>query len=57
MAIIAKNLGKAVYNDCVKEEPETVAEIGQLFGKFASSTAMKIARDILAERNSIPLYA
>lgn len=57
MAIIAKNLGKAVYNDCIKEEPDTVREIGQLFGKFASSTAMKIARDILAERNSIPVSA
>ena len=57
MSTIAKNLGKAVYNDCVKEEPDTVAEIGQLFGKFASSTAMKIARDILAEKNTIPLSA
>jgi len=57
MAIIARNLGKAVYNDCVKEEPDTVREVGQLFGKFASSTAMKIARDILAERNAIPFSA
>lgn len=47
MGIIAKNIGKEVYYDCQKEEPEIVKEIGEKFGKFASSTAMKITRNIL----------
>lgn len=46
MKIIAKNLGKEIYNDCVKEEPDTVYSIND-FGKYAASTAMKIARNIL----------
>lgn len=50
MSTIAKNLGKAVYEDCVKEEPEVVSQIGSAFGKFASSTAMSIARKILNKK-------
>lgn len=53
MGTIAKNLGRAIYNDCVKEELETVSEIGDDFGKFASSTAMRVAREILREREQI----
>lgn len=47
MGDIAKNIGKEVYYDCVKEEPETVEQVGDLFGKLASGTAMKIVRGIL----------
>ena len=46
MPIIAKNLTKAVYEDCVKEEPETVKQIDN-FGKVANGIAMKLARDIM----------
>lgn len=53
MGIIAKNLGRAIYNDCIKEEPETVGEIGDNFGKFAASTAMRIARNILQEKERL----
>lgn len=53
MGTIAKNLGKAVYYDCVKEEPDVVASVDDGFGKFAASIAMKLARDILAERESV----
>ncbi len=49
MPIIAKNLTKAVYEDCVKEEPDTVNQISN-FGKTANSIAMKIARKILEVR-------
>ena len=47
MATIAKNIGKEVYYDCVKEEPETVEQVGELFGKLASGTAMRIVRNML----------
>lgn len=49
MSIIAKNLPKAVYEDCVKEEPETVIQI-ENFGKVANSIAMQIARNIMNSR-------
>lgn len=48
MSDIAKNIGREVYYDCVKEEPETVEQVGDLFGKLASGTAMKIVRGMLA---------
>lgn len=50
MGVIAKHIGKEVYYDCVKEENETVSKIGEDFGKFASSTAMKITRQILKDK-------
>ncbi len=53
MGTIAKNLGKAVYADCVKEENDEVVRIGTEFGKLANSTAMRIAKVILAERTSV----
>ncbi len=47
MKTIAQNLSHEVYYDCLKEEFNIVEEVGESFGKFASSTAMKIVRDIL----------
>ena len=52
MGTIAKNLGKAVYYDCQKEEPDVINEVGEGFGKYVSSTAMKLAREILSNRES-----
>ena len=49
MPIVAKNLTKAVYEDCVKEEPDTVKQIGN-FGKVANGIAMQIARSIMEQR-------
>lgn len=49
MSIIAKNLTKAVYEDCIKEEPEAVNQIDK-FGKVANGIAMKLARNIANER-------
>ena len=46
LGIIAKNLPRAIYNDCVKEEPETVAQI-ENFGKICGSLSMKIARGLI----------
>nr|DAH71726.1 MAG TPA: hypothetical protein [Caudoviricetes sp.] len=48
MPIIAKNLTKAVYEDCVKEEPETVKQIDN-FGKVVNGIAMKLARNIASK--------
>ena len=50
MKLIAKNLPKEAYKDCVKEEPEVVEEIGKTFGSIASKISMKYAREILANR-------
>ena len=44
MSIIAKTLPKAIYNDCIKEEPETVLLI-ENFGKICGSLVMKEVRN------------
>lgn len=49
MPIVAKNLTKAVYEDCIKEEPEIVKQIAD-FGKTANSISMQIARNIMNNR-------
>lgn len=49
MPIIAKNLTKAVYEDCIKEEPDTVNKISN-FGKVANNIAMGIARNVMERR-------
>ncbi len=46
LGVIAKHLPRAVYNDCVKEEPETVAQI-ENFGKICGSLTMKLAREAI----------
>lgn len=50
MSIIAKNLGRRVYEDCIKEESEIVNKVGESFGKFASGIAMGYAKDILRNK-------
>lgn len=44
LGVIAKHLPRAIYNDCVKEEPEIVAQI-ENFGKICGSLTMKLARE------------
>ena len=46
LGTIAKNRPRAIYNDCVKEEPETVAQI-ENFGKICGSLTMKLARGLV----------
>ena len=46
MGIVAKNLTKRVFEDCMKEEPETTAKISN-FGKVANSICMGIARKFI----------
>lgn len=47
MGTIAKNISREVYYDCVKEEPETVEQVGGMFGKLANGIAMRIVRNML----------
>lgn len=44
LGTIAKHLPRAIYNDCLKEEPEVVAQI-ENFGKICGSLTMKLARE------------
>lgn len=52
MGIVAKNLTKMVYEDCVKEENDTVQLIKD-FGKTANGVAMSIAKKILKEKDIV----
>lgn len=47
--IILKNLTKYVYQDCMKEEPETVDKI-ENFGKVANKVTFQIFKEILRKR-------
>jgi hypothetical protein len=46
MSIVARDLPRRLYNDCLKEEPEIVAMIPN-FGKFCGATTMKLAKNII----------
>ena len=51
MKMVAQHLPKRVYEDCLKEEPETVAAVdaigAQPFGKICGSIVMQMARNII----------
>ena len=47
MGAIMKQLPKLVFDDCLKEEREVVAQIGEGAGKFISIEAAKHARKII----------
>lgn len=49
MPIIAKNLTKAIYADCIKEEEGIVQQVND-FGKVANGICMRIARRIMESR-------
>lgn len=49
MKIIVGNLTKAVYEDCLKEEPETVRQI-EGFGKAANTIAIKLVKSIILNK-------
>lgn len=52
MGIIAKNIVKRTYEDCMKEERDT-AEMIPEFGKICASLTMEHVRHILAEKERI----
>jgi hypothetical protein len=47
MGTITKYIGKEIYSDCMKEEPETVKKIGSAFGGMAHRSAMKIVKSMV----------
>ena len=51
MKLVAQHLPRRVYEDCLKEEPETVAAVDALgaqpFGKICGSIVMKMARNLI----------
>lgn len=47
MKIVAQNLPKRIYEDCVNEEKESVMAAGEYFGKMCGSTVMKHAKSII----------
>lgn len=53
MGVIARNLPSLVFEDCMKEEKETVEKAGKFFGKFCSSVCMMYAKNIVL---GIPLH-
>ena len=50
MGIVARYLPKYIFEDCLKEEPETVMAAGEYGGKAANSICMNIAREIIIGR-------
>ena len=54
MGTIAKNINRLMYNDCKKEEPETVMAI-ENFGKICSGLTMEHVREILKERTEVKI--
>ena len=49
MGLIAKNIGKLVYADCAKEEPDVVKAV-ETFGKVANGLAMSYVKEWLKTR-------
>ena len=47
MRIVAQNLPKRIFEDCVKEENELVVEAGEFFGKMCGSVTMNWAKKII----------
>ena len=47
MKIVAKNLPKYIYDDCIKEEKEMVIAAGEYFSKMCNSKVMQIAKDLI----------
>ena len=47
MSIVARNLPKRIYEDCIKEESEIVQAAGEYSGKICSQLTMKYAKQII----------
>ena len=47
MRLVAQNLPKRIFDDCIKEEKEMVEAVGEYFGKMCGSTSMNWAKKII----------
>lgn len=54
MGIIAKNITKMMYQDCLKEEPDTVMAI-ENFGKICSNLTMEYVKVFLKEKTEVKI--
>lgn len=45
MELVAQNLPKRIFDDCMKEEKELVLAAGEYFGKMCGAYTMKLARE------------
>jgi len=52
---ISQHLPKRIFEDCLKEEPETVEAAGQYAGKQCASIATQIAREFIT-KNTVDEY-
>lgn len=50
MNIVARNLPKRIYDDCMKEEREYVIEAGEFFDRLCNSQCMKFAKEIILSK-------
>ena len=48
MGLVARLLPKRMFEDCLKEELETVKACGEYFGKACSALSMKHAKEIIS---------
>lgn len=44
--VAIKNIGKRIYDDCIKEEPEFVVEFGKDFGKYSFMLSKKFIESL-----------
>lgn len=47
MKLVAKNVPKRIYEDCMKEERELVEAAGEFFSSMCSSATMKLIKEII----------
>jgi len=43
---VATVVKRYIYNDCVREEPETVAKIGKSFGRYCGNLVTEIVEEL-----------
>ena len=44
--VAIKNIGKRIYDDCIKEEPEFVIDFGKDFGKYSFMLSKKFIESL-----------
>ena len=50
MKLVAKNVPKRVYDDCMKEERELVEATGEFFSNMCNSVTMKLIKEIIMQK-------
>ena len=50
MKLVAKNVPKRIYDDCMKEERELVEAAGEFFSNMCNSATMKLMKEIVLQK-------